>query len=60
MARMAAMRMVIAIAGTEDLELESVDVSMAFLNGEIDAEIYMRIPDGLEVEGNPQPGEDPK
>ena len=59
-ARMAAMRTVIAIAGTEDLELKSVDMSTAFLNGEIDAEIYMRVPDGLEVEGDPQPGEDPK
>jgi len=59
-ARMAAMCTVIAIAATEDLELESVDVSTAFLNGDIDAEIYMKIPEGLEVEGNPQPGEDPK
>jgi hypothetical protein len=59
-ARMAAMRTVIAIAATEDLELESVDVSTAFLNGVIDAEIYMKIPEGLEVEGDPQPGEDPK
>jgi len=59
-ARMAAMHAVIAIAATEDLELESVDVSTAFLNGDIDAEIYMKIPEGLEVEGNPQPGEDPK
>ena len=59
-ARMAAMQTVIAIAGTEDLELESVDVSTAFLNGEIDAEIYMRVPDGLEVEGDLQPGEDLK
>ena len=59
-ARMAAMRTVMAIAAAEDLELESVDVSTAFLNGEIDAEIYMKIPEGLEVEGDPQPGEDPK
>jgi hypothetical protein len=60
MARMAAMRAVMAIAAAEDLELESLDVSTAFLNGKIDAEIYMRIPEGLEVEGNPQPGEDLK
>ena len=57
---MAAMRTVIAIAATEDLELESVDVSTAFLNGSIDAEIYMTIPNGLEVDGDPGPGEDPK
>ena len=59
-ARMAAMRTVLAIAAAEDLELESVDVSTAFLNGDIDAEIYMRVPEGLEVEGEPRPGEDPK
>jgi hypothetical protein len=57
---MAAMCAVMAIAAVEDLELESLDVSTAFLNGKIDAEIYMRIPEGLEVEGDPQPGEDPK
>ena len=50
----------IALAVNEDLELESVDISMAFLNGEIDKEVYMRIPDGFEVEGEPRDGEDPK
>jgi len=39
------MRAVIAIAAAEDLELESVDISTAFLNGEIDAEIYANIPE---------------
>ena len=48
------------MAAAEDLELDSVDVSTVFLNGEIDAEIYMKIPDGLSVEGGPGPGEDPK
>jgi len=33
---------------------------MAFLNGDIDTEIYMKIPEGLKVEGEPQPGKDPK
>src|SRR5882757_3219309 len=59
-ARMAAVRAVIAIAAMEDLELETVDVSTAFLNGDIDAEVYMKIPDGLEVDGDPKVGEDPK
>jgi hypothetical protein len=59
-ARMAAMRTVLAIAAVEDLELESVDISTTFLNGDIDAEIYMKVPEGLRVEGDPQPGEDPK
>jgi len=59
-ARMAAVRAVLTMAAAEDLELDSVDVSTAFLNGEIDAEIYMKILDGLSVEGGPGPGEDPK
>ena len=54
------MRAVLAIAAAEDLELESVDISTAFLNGDIDAEIYMKVLEGLEVEGDPRPGEDPK
>src|SRR5258706_14657913 len=58
-ARMAAMRTVIAIAAAEDLELDSVDVSTAFLNGDIDAEVYMKIPEGLSVEGDPAPWECP-
>ena len=52
--------MVIALVVNEDLELESVDISMAFLNGEIDKEVYMCIPDGFEVEGKPRDGKDPK
>jgi len=59
-ARMAAMHMVMAIAAGEDLELELVDISTAFLNGEIDVEIYMKIPEGLKVDGDPQPREDLK
>jgi len=59
-ARFAAVRTVIALAASEDLELESVDISTAFLNGVIDKEIYMKIPDGFEVEGELRDGEDPK
>jgi hypothetical protein len=54
------MRTIIALAAIEDLELETVNVSTAFLNGDIDREIFMRIPEGLEVDGEPAPGEDPK
>jgi len=60
MAHMAVVPTVIAMAATEDLELNLVDISTAFLNGKIDTEIYMKILDGLSVEGGPGPGEDPK
>jgi hypothetical protein len=59
-ARFAAVRTVMAITADEDLELEGVDISTAFLNGDIDKELYMRIPEGFEVEGEPRDGEDPK
>ncbi len=49
-----------ALAAAVDLELEAVDISMAFLNGDIDTELYMRIPEGFEVEGKPRDGKDPK
>jgi hypothetical protein len=49
-ARFGALRTVIALAAVEDMELESVDISTAFLNGEIDAEVYMKLPEGLEAD----------
>ena len=56
----AAVCTIIAITAGEDLELDTVDISTAFLNGDIDKEIYMKIPEGFKVEGEPQDGEDPK
>lgn len=50
-ARFGALRTVIALAAIEDWELDSVDISTAFLNGDIDAEVYMRKPDGVEIPG---------
>lgn len=41
------LRAILAIASAEDLELESVDISSAFLHGEIDSEIYMQQPEGF-------------
>jgi transposase InsO family protein len=46
----AALRSIFALAAFEDLELESVDISNAYLNGELkDVEIYMKQPEGFEV-----------
>jgi Reverse transcriptase (RNA-dependent DNA polymerase)/GAG-pre-integrase domain len=50
-ARFGALRTVIALAAMEDWELESVDISTAFLNGDIDAEVYMLKPEGVEFPG---------
>ena len=60
MAHFVAVQMVMALAMVEDLELEVVDISMAFLNGDIDTKLYMKIPKGFSVEGKLCNGEDPK
>ena len=45
-----ALRATFAIAAIEDLELHSVDVTAAFLNGKLDEEIYMKLPEGMNPE----------
>jgi hypothetical protein len=52
-AKWAALRAILAVAALEDLELESVDISSAFLNGTTDADVYMRQPPGFE-QGGPE------
>jgi hypothetical protein len=42
-------RTILAIAVIEDLELHQLDVKTAFLNGEIEEDIYMDQPEGFEV-----------
>src|ERR1700742_2818293 len=42
-------RTILALAAIEDLEVDHVDISTAFLNGEIDADVYMD-----QIEGFPQ------
>ena len=47
-AKWSALRAILAIAALEDLELYSLDVSTAFLNGEMDCDVYMQQPEGFE------------
>jgi hypothetical protein len=49
--RQAAIRLILSIAAKEDLELRSVDISMAFTHGKLDEEQYMKQPPGFEVYG---------
>jgi hypothetical protein len=48
---------VLALAAKEDMELESIDISTAFLNGEMEEEVFMKIPEGLGVEATEEKGE---
>jgi hypothetical protein len=44
----AALRTILALAGVEDWELESVDIRNAYFNGELnDADVYMEQPEGF-------------
>jgi hypothetical protein len=45
----AALRTVFALAAIEDMEMESIDISNAYLNGVLkDVDVYMRQPEGFE------------
>ena len=50
--KMSLIRAVFAIINKENLEVNQLDVKTAFLNGELEEEIFMEIPEGLEVTKN--------
>jgi len=43
--KFATLHAILAIAAIEDLELESLDISSAFLNGDLDSEVYLQQPE---------------
>jgi transposase InsO family protein len=45
------LRVLLAITAMEDLELDQVDFKSAYLNGEIEEEVYIELPDGYK-QGN--------
>ena len=46
-AKMASIRAILATAGFEDWDIEQVDISSAFLNGDLEEDITMKVFDGL-------------
>ena len=46
-AQWAALRAILALAAIEDLELHSLDISNAFLNGDMHHEVLMQMPEGF-------------
>ena len=46
-ARWDSIRSLLSIAATQDYELRQLDVKTAYLNGPLEEEIYMRVPDGF-------------
>ena len=51
MVRFASICLILAIVERMDLELYQMDVKTAFLNGELNEEIYMDQPLGFELKG---------
>ena len=47
--RITSIRMLIAIAALYNLEIHQMDVKTAFLNGDLDEEIYIEQPEGFRV-----------
>ena len=50
--KMTSIRFVLALVAAMDLECEQMDVVTAFLNGDLQEEIYMEIPQGLRTKEN--------
>ena len=42
------MRALFALVAADDLECDSIDITTAFLNGDLEEEIYMKPPEGCE------------
>ena len=48
-ARMASLRLVLALSALYRFEVHQMDVETAFLNADLEEEVYIRIPEGVEV-----------
>ena len=55
MTRINSIRMVLAIASLWNLEVHQMDVTTAFLNGDLNEEIYMEQPEGFIVRSQSSP-----
>ena len=49
--RLESFRTIVALAVQNDLNLHQIDVTMAFLNGELEEEVYMNQPPGFIASG---------
>lgn len=50
--KFATIRTLLAVVAAEDFECEQMDVVTAFLNGDLDEDIYMQVPEGLKTPAN--------
>ena len=52
MARITSIRIIFALASIFDLYVHQMDVKIAFLNGDLNEEVYMEQPKGFVLPGN--------
>jgi len=50
-ARIATIRVLIALAAIQKLVIHQMDVKTVFLNGELEEEVYMKLPEGFVIPG---------
>ena len=50
-AKQSTLRLLWTLAAKRDWEVENIDIKTAFLNGDLDEEIYMDMPPGFELSG---------
>jgi len=48
-AKLSSLRMLLALAAIHDWEIDQMDIVTAFLNPEVDGDVYMAMPDGVEA-----------
>lgn len=51
-ARITTIRLLLALAAIRDLVIHQMDMKTAFLNGDLDEEIYMKQPEGFVMPGH--------
>ncbi|GJY07667.1 zinc finger, CCHC-type containing protein, partial [Tanacetum coccineum] len=51
-ARISTIRLLLALTAIHDLVIHQMDVKTAFLNGDLDVEIYMKQPEGFVMPGH--------
>lgn len=48
-ARYDSIRLMLALAAQEDMQIGQFDVKTVFLNGDLEEELYMKVPDGIKI-----------